>query len=229
MVWGLALFSTLARADGLRPAELKRLGDLERIQPSRVFSIASESENALLKTPSRLIDPRSPSTDRLIRLLEATAREHHGAGIAAIQIGIPVRLILLQRRDAEGERFQPFFNPRIIHRSRKTAMSWEYCLSVPWGYRFTRRPVELAVRYQNLDGQNRSSLLKGEEALLFGHEMDHLGGILLSSGYSKKWFIPAHEIAHFIHEVSEQCRALSRRHCDHRMEKQWRERALKAH
>jgi peptide deformylase len=63
---------------------------------------------------------------RLITYLETTARQHGGLGIAAVQVGIPVRLVLLRRRHGQGgDHFQPFFNPHISYQSRRQIASWE--------------------------------------------------------------------------------------------------------
>jgi peptide deformylase len=147
-------------------------------------------------------------------------------GIAAVQIGIPVRLVLLRRRHGEtGDLFQPFFNPHISHQSRRQIASWENCLSVPWGYRFTLRPERIRIRYQSDTGITQRETLYGEEAVVFQQETDHLDGKLLNHHYSKAWFIPNNEIEEFARDSSRQCQNLFRQQCNRQMKSLWKSRA----
>ncbi len=61
----------------------------------------------------------------------------------------------------------------------------EYCLSVPWGYRFTYRPAEVTVKFQTPKGEDVIETLQGDDAIVLQHEIDHLDGILLSSDLPK--------------------------------------------
>lgn len=209
----------------LTSAEWRRLQILEQNQRFAVLNIESPADKVLLETPSRPVDPDSPGIGRLIRHLEKTARHLGGAGIAAVQIGIPVKLVLLRRRDSDGEHFQAFLNPRIVQSSINTIASWEHCLSVPWGYRFTSRPVQITVDFQNTVGQSLDATLLGDEAVVFQQEADHLNGLLLSSDHTREWFVPSEEMSRFARGIWRQCQNLTQQQCDSLMEKGWRARA----
>ena len=146
-------------------------------------------------------------------------------GIAAIQAGIPVRVVLLRRANNNEEgRFQPLINPSIVHVSAKRIASWEYCLSVPWGYRFTYRHAEVTVKFQTPKGEDVIETLQGDDAVVLQHEIDHLDGILLSSDRPKPWFIPADKINTFAREIWRQCQSITKEQCDDLMKSRWEER-----
>ena len=225
----LSFCSTTHFADNtLTPEEVRRLSALEQAkQTASILSIESPAEKTLLETPSRPVDPASPGIDKLIAQMEKTARLQGGSGIAAVQVGIPVRLVLLRRRDGDGgERFQPFINPAIVQRSGKQMSSWEYCLSVPWGYRYTRRPAQITVRYQTATGKTTAETLNSDEAVVFQQEIDHLDGWLLSGQYPREWFVPSREMDAFARGIGRQCSSVSRQRCDELMESAWIARGL---
>lgn len=214
---------------GLSLAEIRRLDKLTQSGDFSVLTVESPSQRRILQRPSRAIDPASPGLDRLIDYLEKTARQQGGLGMAAVQVGIPVKLVLVRRRDAEGsERFQAFINPKIIRRSASRLASWENCLSVPWGYRFTYRPAQISFRHQTAMGQTQIETLKGEEAVIFQQETDHLNGLLLSHRHSRKWFVPPDEIDTLARSIWRQCQTISKRQCDKIMQTSWKRRALSA-
>ena len=206
----------------------KELQMLERrdkeIVPS-IFGIDSLIEKNILEKPSRTINPAAPGIDKLVAELEQTARKLGGMGIAAVQAGIPVRVVLLRRTNNGGEgQFQPLINPSIIHVSAKRIASWEYCLSVPWGYRFTYRHAEVTVKFQTPKGEDVIETLQGDDAVVLQHEIDHLNGILLSSDRPKPWFIPADKINTFAREIWRQCQSITKEQCDDLMKSRWEER-----
>jgi len=85
-----------------------------------IFGIDSPTEKTILEKPSRTINPASPGIDKLVAELEKIARKRGGMGIAAVQAGIPVRVVLLWRANNSGEgRFQPLINPSIVRVSAK--------------------------------------------------------------------------------------------------------------
>ncbi|MFM8332496.1 MAG: peptide deformylase, partial [Candidatus Methylumidiphilus sp.] len=204
---------------GLTLAELHRLEWREQAQDFSVLTVDAPSQARALRQPSRPIDPASPGIDRLITHLERTARQHGGLGIAAVQIGIPVRLALLRR--AGAEHFQAFANPAITAYSENHLASWENCLSVPWGYRYTERAAQITVSHQSKTGATLIETLKGEEAVVFQQEIDHLDGHLLDEEYGKEWFIPAAEMDTFARDIWRQCQKLEPAQCDELMRTRW--------
>jgi peptide deformylase len=144
--------------------------------------------------------------------MERAARVYGGMGIAAVQVGVPVRLALLRRDNGRGE-FQAFLNPELLWASGELSDSWENCLSVPWGYRHTSRPREIRVRYQTVSGLTRIETLMHDEAVVFQQELDHMDGALLSEGHDRRWFIPKDEIAGFVTEMGKLCREIPEAEC----------------
>ena len=212
--------------DGLDSAEMLRLDRREQAGDLSVLNVESPGQKKILETASRAIAPSAPGLDRLIAQMEKTARQQGGMGIAAVQLGIPVRVVLVRRREEDGpERFQAFINPKIIGQSVGRLASWENCLSVPWGYRFTYRPAQTTLRFQAADGGTQIETLKGEEAVVLQQEIDHLNGQLLSHRHPREWFIPPNEIDAFARRIWRECQAISKAQCDKRMKAGWAERA----
>ncbi|MGZ8219063.1 peptide deformylase [Methylomagnum sp.] len=210
----------------LPPEEWQTLLDREQQHGTAVLSVESPAGRMLLEQPSRPAPLAAPWLGKLIAQMERTARQQHGAGLAAVQVGIPVRVALLARRDGHGaERFQAFVNPEIIGHAAQQIVSWEHCLSVPWGYRHTERPARVTVRYQNLAGEAVVENLEGGEAVVFQQEMDHLNGRLLNSGLPRQSFIPAGEMEAFMAPLLRDCRGKTQAECDALMKAAWEKRA----
>ena len=102
-----------------------------------------------------------------------------GIGLAAVQIGVPKRVIVmdLARQDEEP---QPryFVNPEILWASEETAPYEEGCLSVPEHYSDVARPAKVTVRYLDRDGVPHELACDGLLSTCVQHEIDHLDGIL---------------------------------------------------
>jgi peptide deformylase len=109
-----------------------------------------------------------------------------GVGLAAVQIGVPKRVIVMDLAK-EGEPAAPrfFVNPEILWRSEERARCEEGCLSVPDFYEEVERPARIRARYLDYDGSTREIEAEGMLALCLQHEMDHLEGILFIDHISK--------------------------------------------
>lgn len=225
----LCFSSTSFAAGGLTTTERLRLDKRIQTGDLSVLSIESASQKRLLENPSRFIAPSSPDLNKLIAHMEQTVRHQGGMGIAAVQVGVSVRLILVRCRDGDGgERFQAFLNPKIIGQSSTRLASWENCLSVPWGYRYTYRPAQITLRFQTANAKTQIEILKGEEAVVLQQEIDHLNGLLLSHRHSRSWFIPDTEIKRIASTLLRECQTLSKTQCDQRMKSSWQARAIKS-
>ena len=114
--------------------------------------------------------------DYLIDDMIDTANAHieHCVGLAAIQIGVPKRVILVRK----GDKFIPYINPAIIRKSPKTYIATEGCLSLD-GEREVKRHREIRIIYTTKDGQSKCCAFSGLEAQIFQHECDHLNGVLI--------------------------------------------------
>ena len=109
-----------------------------------------------------------------------------GIGLAAIQIGVPKRVIVIDlSRDDEDKKPQYFVNPEIIINSDKNAAYEEGCLSVPGQFAEVNRPDKCKVQYLDYNGKEKILDAQGLLATCIQHEMDHLEGILFIDHLSK--------------------------------------------
>jgi len=168
----------------------------------------------ILEVPdSRLKQVSVPVTefnDELRTLVDdmfETMYDAPGIGLAAIQVGVPLRVLVidLQPDDPDAEpvacnhdhggghhHHQPtkrepqvFINPEILDPSDDHAVYSEGCLSVPEIYADVERPAKIRARWQDLDGKIHEQALDGLMATCLQHEMDHLEGILFIDHLSR--------------------------------------------
>jgi len=109
-----------------------------------------------------------------------------GIGLAAVQVGEPVRVIVMDLA-REGEEPQPrrFINPEILWASEETAPYEEGCLSVPDIYDEVERPARVKLRFMDEHGQTIEEDAEGLFAVCIQHEMDHLKGVLFIDHLSR--------------------------------------------
>jgi peptide deformylase len=109
-----------------------------------------------------------------------------GIGLAAIQIGEPVRVIVMDLA-REGEEPAPryFVDPEVLWASEETAPYEEGCLSVPEIYDEVERPARVRIRYLNYQGEEVVEDCEGLYAVCIQHEMDHLNGVLFIDHLSR--------------------------------------------
>ena len=109
-----------------------------------------------------------------------------GIGLAAIQVGIPKRVIVLDIDQKEGKKKPLFFvNPEIIQKSKNLSTYEEGCLSVPGQFAEIDRPDKCHVKYLDYYGEKKEINAEGMLATCIQHEMDHLEGILFIDYLSK--------------------------------------------
>ncbi len=118
----------------------------------------------------------------VITVMQATlAKESDGVALAAPQIALPLRIfVVAPSAYPEEAKIKPlvFINPKIIKRSKKTAIMQEGCLSVRWIYGKTKRSVSATVESYDTDGNKFTYGASGLIAHIFQHEIDHLDGVL---------------------------------------------------
>ena len=109
-----------------------------------------------------------------------------GIGLAAVQIGILKRVVVIDVSKVEEER-KPLFlvNPEIIHQSKNTSIYEEGCLSLPGQFAEIERPAECIVKYIDYNGKEKELKNEGLLATCIQHEVDHLNGILFIDYLSK--------------------------------------------
>jgi peptide deformylase len=109
-----------------------------------------------------------------------------GIGLAAIQVGEPVRAIVMDlAREGEPPAPRHFVNPEILWASEETAPYEEGCLSVPEIYDEIERPARVKLRYLNYQGDVVEEDAEGLFAVCIQHEMDHLNGVLFIDHLSR--------------------------------------------
>jgi peptide deformylase len=109
-----------------------------------------------------------------------------GIGLAAIQVGVPKRVIVMDIARPEEEPAPRFFvNPEILWVSEETTPYEEGCLSVPEIYDEVERPVRVKLRYQTYQGETVEEDAEGLYAVCIQHEMDHLDGVLFIDHLSR--------------------------------------------
>lgn len=114
--------------------------------------------------------------DELIRNMIETARVHGGYGLAAPQVGIPLRIFVAR---AWRLQYQAFINPEIIDVSMESRVMLEGCLSIPGLAVPIKRPTYVLVRNHDLSGEAIEQDYVGAPARIIQHEMDHLDGTLI--------------------------------------------------
>ena len=109
-----------------------------------------------------------------------------GIGLAAVQVGVPKRLIVMDIAGAEETRApRVFVNPEIVWASEETAPYQEGCLSVPDIYDDVERPARIKLRYVDYHGAPVEEDAEGLFAVCIQHEMDHLEGVLFIDHLSR--------------------------------------------
>jgi peptide deformylase len=138
----------------------------------------------------RLLSPPAKAIDAELRLLVddmfETMYEAPGIGLAAIQIGVPTRVIVmdLAKKD-EPKEPRVFVNPQVLWQSDERATYEEGCLSIPEFYEEVERPSKVRVRFLDLDGAEQELEASGLLATCLQHEIDHLDGVLFIDHISK--------------------------------------------
>ncbi|GGG30076.1 peptide deformylase [Chelatococcus composti] len=134
-------------------------------------------------------EPIEAVTDEIRRLAEdmlETMYAAPGIGLAAVQIGVLKRLVVLDvSREGEEKRPMVFINPEIVWASEETSTYEEGCLSIPEYYEEVERPARVRVRYLDLDGKQQEIEADGLLATCLQHEIDHLDGVLFIDHLSK--------------------------------------------
>jgi peptide deformylase len=143
-----------------------------------------------LKTISSPVEAFDDDLKRLVDDMFETMYEAPGIGLAAIQVGVPKRLLVidLQEPGEDGEAVRNpriFVNPEILDPSEEHSVYSEGCLSVPDQYADVERPAKVRARWQDLDGKVHEEAMDDLMATCLQHEMDHLEGILFIDHLSR--------------------------------------------
>jgi len=142
----------------------------------------------VLRQRARELTPeeiRAPELERLVADMVDTLRDYGGIGLAAPQVGEPVRVAIIEISGGASRYgeipsmpLSTFVNPVIEVLDGERRGLWEGCLSVPGLRGYVERPRHVLVRYTDLEGELHELELDGFLATVFQHELDHLDGVL---------------------------------------------------
>ena len=142
--------------------------------------------NKLLRQISVTVEKVGDDERNLMDDMLDTMYAAPGIGLAAIQIGIPKRIIVMDiGRDKEKKEPMYFVNPVIKNKNSEKAIYEEGCLSVPDQFAEIERPSKCEVEYLDYNGKKQLLKADGLLATCIQHEMDHLEGILFIDYLSK--------------------------------------------
>jgi peptide deformylase len=155
---------------------------LELEIPAEYRWLYEQTDDGIVKYPDTVLRKRArpvsritPDLHALIDHMLVTMHRAKGIGLAAPQVGVSLRLILIEAPD---QPVRVIINPQILERSSEQVVGMEGCLSLPGLYGDVKRPEAIVLRGLNKHGKPIQLQLKGIEARIAQHEVDHLDGIL---------------------------------------------------
>jgi peptide deformylase len=158
-----------------------------------------ETPDPRLKQISKAVETVTDAHRQLIADMFETMYDAPGIGLAAIQVGVPQRILVIDLQPEAGdtpEDAKPedivrvkeprvFINPEIVWASDELSVYQEGCLSVPEMFADVQRPAEIQVKWLDEHGKPHDEKLDGLLATCLQHEMDHLNGVLFIDHLSK--------------------------------------------
>jgi peptide deformylase len=140
----------------------------------------------ILRQKSQPVNIVGPDEKKLMNDMLDTMYAANGIGLAAIQIGVPQRIIVMDiSRDKENKNPMYFVNPVIKNRDLEKSIYEEGCLSVPNQFAEIERSCKCEVEYLDYNGKKEILKAEGLLATCIQHEIDHLEGILFIDYLSK--------------------------------------------
>ena len=142
--------------------------------------------NKLLRQISQPVEIVGDSERELMNNMLETMYDANGIGLAAIQIGVPKRIIVMDLSKGENKKLPMYFvNPLIIKKNEQKIIYEEGCLSVPNQFAEIQRSSKCEVEYLDYNGNKQNLQAEGLLATCIQHEIDHLEGILFIDYLSK--------------------------------------------
>ena len=142
--------------------------------------------NKLLRQISKPVETVGKAEQKLMNDMLETMYSAKGIGLAAIQIGVPKRIIVMDiSKEKEKKPPMYFVNPKIINKNNENNTYEEGCLSVPDQFAEIDRPSKCEVEYLDYNGKKKILKAEGLLSTCIQHEMDHLEGILFIDYLSK--------------------------------------------
>jgi peptide deformylase len=149
----------------------------------REILILPDKRLRLVSEPVNKIDAE---TKKLVDDMFETMYDAPGIGLAAIQVGVPRRVVTMDLSKKEDDsKPHVFINPELTWTSEERATHEEGCLSIPEFYEEVERPAKVKVKYLDLDGKPHEMDADGLLATCLQHEIDHLNGVLFIDHISR--------------------------------------------
>lgn len=142
-----------------------------------ILNIQTGRDNPILRNKSEPIREITKKTLKLVKDMQETMLSAGGVGLAAPQIGINERIILIT---LDNKKILEMVNPNIVSASKNTEVGEEGCLSLPGEWGKVRRPKEITIEFITSKGQKTIMKFTNFEAREIQHEIDHLDGILFT-------------------------------------------------
>ena len=140
----------------------------------------------ILRQRSRPVERVDDALRRFADDMLETMYDAPGIGLAAIQVGEPLRMLVIDlAKEDEPKAPQLFINPEIVATGDGTSVYEEGCLSIPDYYAEVERPDSVTVKYLDRDGNEQTVEADGLLATCLQHEIDHLNGVLFIDHISK--------------------------------------------
>ncbi len=141
--------------------------------------------NKILRQKSTNVDVVDKEIQNLMDDMLETMYAAPGIGLAAIQIGIPKRIIVMDIGRKEEKNPMYFVNPEILNKSKNNSTYEEGCLSVPGQFAEIERPEKCIIKHLDYFGKSKTIEATGMLSTCIQHEIDHLDGILFIDYLSK--------------------------------------------
>jgi peptide deformylase len=145
----------------------------------------------VLRKKARKVTGFDGDLQTLIDDMVETMRQAPGVGLAAPQVNVPLRVIVVEYGDEEDEtvpqKLYALVNPEIVRAGEELVLGTEGCLSIPGFIGDVERIDEITIKGQNRQGKPVRVKAKGWLARIFQHEIDHLDGVLFTDRATKVW------------------------------------------
>ncbi|MBD3270049.1 peptide deformylase [Candidatus Peregrinibacteria bacterium] len=155
------------------------------------LKIETGTENKVLRDLSQPVKKVDKNIIKFVTDMEDTMMKSNGVGIAAPQVGMNIRIIVVTLNvDTKQAVNVGMINPEIIYRSELMEIGEEGCLSLPEIFDNVRRHKEITVKFIDLKGREQFLKLADFNARVVQHEIDHLDGVLFTDKIEKGAFLP---------------------------------------
>lgn len=137
---------------------------------------------SVLRKEAQEVDANYPDLEELIANMQETLEHADGVGLAAPQVGLPIRLFIVDLRPLADQEpafvdyTKTFINPKIVEYSDEMEILEEGCLSVPGIHENVPRSVKILLQYQDTSFTKHEEVFEGYLARVIQHEYDHLNG-----------------------------------------------------